>query len=430
MRGGPAVRGLVRRSIDAAHGLPVWAGETRYLLFMDAGEALDRWVSDGLLPVEIAERLRGSLEDYEGPPKASPAIRVLVFVGSILIGGGLLLFIASQWGEQSPTARLILLLAIYAAVVAGAAVADLQRLETTASGLWFVASITAGVNIFLVGQIFNLQLNYWQGTLLWLIVTLAMGWASPSLAQGWLAAALFVLTLGWISVPSSRFFDQWAFLWESSGVKALLPLVGLALISGSVVVKCTDFEFLLRPARSLGALLIAVPITVSTFHPEAFAFVFQIDFKLFHAIVIVASVLVLALGYLRRPNPIVGYTLITVGLLLAALLPQVEDSNNRSERISWLATPFEDSELLFGIYTAVIFVLALAVIILGQHYRVPALVNAGIAIVGVLIVSIYIGRLAGTLPTSLAVLVGGILLVGGAVFLERKRRDLILEVSP
>jgi uncharacterized membrane protein len=396
---------------------------------MDAGDALDRWVSDGLIPAELAGQLRASLETYVGPRKTSNAIRVLVFVGSLLIGGGLLLFIASQWGEQSPTFRLILLVGIYAAVVGAAALADWQRLETTASGLWFVASITAGVNIFLIGQIFNLPLNYWQGTLLWLIVTLAMGWASPSLAQGWLAAVLFVLTLGWVSVPSSRFFDQWAFLWESSGVKALLPLVGLALISGSVLVKATDFEFLLRPARSLGALLIAVPITVSTFHPEAFVFIFRVDFRVCHAVVIFASGLVLALGWFRRPNPLLGYTLVVVGAVLAALLPQVVDSNNRSDTISWLADPFQDSELLFGIYTAVIFALALVAIIVGQKYRVPALVNAGITIVAVLTISIYIGRLAGALPTSIAVLLGGVLLVGGAVFLERKRRDLLLEVS-
>ena len=41
--------------------------------------------------------------------------------------------------------------------------------------------------------------------------------------------------------------------------------------------------------------------------------------------------------------------------------------------------------------------------------------------------SLYIGRIAGSLPTSLAVLLGGLLLVGGGVFLERKRSDLTTE---
>ena len=396
---------------------------------MEAGEALDKWVKDGLLPRELAGRLRDSLESYEDPQKSSGAIRILVFVGSVLIGGGLLLFIASQWGEQSPTSRLLLLIAIYGVVVAAAAIADRQKLGETAQGLWFVASIAAGANIFLVGQIFNLPLNYWQGTLLWLIATLAMGWASPSLAQGWLAIGLAVLTLGWISVPSSSFFDQWAFLWEGAGIRPLLALVGLALIAGSVLATDTDFEFLLRPARATGALLIAAPLTVSTFHAAAFAGVFQIDFRLFHAVVIAASLAVIALGWFRRPNPIVGYALLTVGVLLAVLLPQASASDSDSifgsDNLPWLAESFESSELLFGLYTAVIFGLAVLTIVMGQRHKIPALVNAGIAIVAVLTISIYIGRLAGTLETSLAVLLGGVLLVGGAIFLERKRRDLV-----
>lgn len=400
---------------------------------MEAGEALDRWVDDGLLPRELAGRLRESLDSYGDPHKGSGAIRILVFVGSILIGGGLLLFIASQWGDQSPTSRLILLLAIYSVIVAAAAVADRQNLADTAQGLWFVASVAAGTNIFLVGQIFNLPLNYWQGTLLWLIVTLAMGWASPSLAQGWLAIALAVLTLGWISVPSSRFFDQWAFLWEGEGIRPLAALVGVGFIAGSVLGAETDFEFLLRPARAIGALLIAVPLTVSTFHSEAFAAVFQMDFRIFHAAVIVGALGVITLGWLRRPNPIVGYALVTIGALLAVLLPQTAASENdslyNSDNLPWLAQTFKDSALLYGLYTAVIFGLAIATIIVGQRYKLPALVNAGIATVAVLTISIYIGRLAGTLATSLAVLLGGVLLVGGAILLERKRRDLVLEAT-
>ena len=95
-----------------------WRVPQKLLWGMEAGEALDKWVKDGLLPRELAGRLRDSLESYADPQKSSGAIRILVFVGSVLIGGGLLLFIASQWGEQSPTSRLLLLVAIYGVVVA------------------------------------------------------------------------------------------------------------------------------------------------------------------------------------------------------------------------------------------------------------------------------------------------------------------------
>jgi len=385
---------------------------------MDATDALTLWLSDGVIDSELAERMRISLASREEPERANKLIWILVSIGAVLIGGGLLLFIASQWDQSSPMRRLGLLFGIYVLIGASAALADYRKLGVTARGLWFLSSIAVGVNIFLVGQIFNLPLNYWQGTLLWMIAALAMGWASPSSAQGWLAVPLGILTLGWISTPSSQFFDQGAFLFEPGGIKALLPLIGIGLIAIALLVKGTAGNWLVRPLAGFAALLIAVPITVSTFHPVAFEAIFEFDARLFHGVVVVAVVGLVALAWLRTPTT---YLLIGFGAvvaLLLAVLPQAGGSG------SWMAPGFNSSEVLFGIYTAVIFGLAVATILAGQHFAVRALVNVGFASVSVMLVALYIGRIAGELPTSLAVIGGGLFLVGGAIFLERKRREV------
>jgi hypothetical protein len=320
-------------------------------------------------------------------------------------------------------------------VVGGAALAERQRLESTGQGLWFLSSITVGVNIFLLGQIFNLPLNYWQGTLLWMIAALAMGWASPSVLHGWLVVVLGLLTLGWISVPSSQFFDQGAFLWEEGGVRPLLPLLGLALAAGSSIGAGTEFSFLEGPSRAIGVLLIAVPLTVSTFHPFLFAGVWQMDARVFHLVLAIACLAVIGLTWWLAPSRLLVWALPTLGGLLALLLIQVEPDSDTPNAVdefdstSWLAEPIARSELLLGLYTAVIFGLALGTVITGQRFRVAALVNVGLAVIAVLAIAVYVGRIAGTLPTSIAVLAGGVLLVAGAVFLERKRRDLIAEVA-
>jgi uncharacterized membrane protein len=402
---------------------------------MEARDALAKWEADGLITPELASQLGDTLSEEEKQTRSSNLIRLLVGVGAVLIGGGLLLFIASHWDSQSPTRRVGLLLLIFALVVAAAALADRQRLTTTGQGLWFLSSITVGVNIFLLGQIFNLPLNFWQGTLLWMIAALAMGWASPSGLHGWLVVVLGLLTLGWISVPSAQFFDQGAFLWEEGGIRPLLPLIGLALAAGSMLVTGTDFEFLRRPSRAIGVLLIAVPLTVSTFHPFLFAGVWQMDARIFHLILAVACVAVTGLAWWRAPSQLLVWALPTLGVLLAVLLIQVEPDSGTPHAVdefdspSWLAEPIARFELAFGVYTAVIFGLALGTVVAGQRFRVTALVNAGLAVIAVLAIAVYAGRIAGTLPTSIAVLLGGVLLVAGAVLLERKRRDLIAEVT-
>ena len=325
---------------------------------MEARDALAQWERDGLIDSSVATLLRDTLSDDEQRARTNQLIRLLVAVGAVLIGGGLLLFISSHWDSQSPVRRVGLLLLVFALVVVAAAVADRQRLETTGRGLWFLASITVGVNIFLLGQIFNLPLNFWQGTLLWMIASLAMGWASPSVAQGWLVVVLGVLTVGWISVPSSRFFDQGAFLWEPGGVRPLLALLGLALVAGSTLVPATDFEFLHQPSRAVGALLIAVPITVSTFHPVVFTWVWEMDARWFHVILGAGCCAVIALASWLRPNPLITWVLPVLGALLVVLLIQVDfgtdvpDNIDHFDSSSWLAEPLARSEWVMGLYTA------------------------------------------------------------------------------
>jgi hypothetical protein len=398
---------------------------------VDAGDAIELWEADQLITSELADRMRSSLREVEEPARANRLVLLLAFVGAGLIGIGLLLFISSQWDQQSPIRRMALLFAIYLAVAAAAVVSSRQRLETTAKGLWFLSSITAGVNIFLAGQIFNMPLNWWQGTALWALVALVTGWASPSAAQGWLAVSLGILTLGWFSVPSSQFFDQGAFLLDPGGIRPLIPLIGLALLGSSMLVAETEFRFLQIAARTMGVIMIATPLIVSTFHPTAFGFIFQIDHRPLHALVIVIAAAVVGAALWRTPHPLLRATIAATAILLLLLLPQVDIPFDRSfdggdlDTTSWLYGPFDGSALLFWLWGGFVFGLALAATALGQRYDLRGVVNTGFLAMATLILATYIGRIAGALSTSLAVLLGGVLVVAVAIVLERKRRDMI-----
>jgi hypothetical protein len=201
------------------------------------------------------------------------------------------------------------------------------------------------------------------------------------------------------------------------------------------MVMTTDFEFLAQPSRAIGVLLIAVPLTISTFHPVVFAAVWEMDSRWFHLVLAVLCLAVIGAAWAKTSDELLEWALPPLGMLMAVLLIQDEvgadapSSIDEFDSTSWLAQPVAESELVLALYTAVIFALALGTVIAGQRFRVAALVNVGLAVVAVLVTAIYVGRVAGALPTSIAVLLGGVLLVAGAVFLERKRRDLIAEVA-
>lgn len=398
---------------------------------MEARKALAMWVERGLISSDLGEELSATLAEEDRTARSQLMVSLFVSVGAVLVGGGFFLFIASHWDGESPVRRLLLLVAAYLLAVIAALVAERQRLEVVGKGLWFLAAVTVGVNVFLIGQVFHLPLTYWQGTLLWLIAVLAVGRVAPSFPLGWLAVALTLLTLGWISVPESRQFDQASFLWDAAGLRALVAVVGLALVAIAGLAQRTEAEYLVRPARATGVAMVALPLVVSTFHPAAFAAIFEIHFRLIHIIVLVAVAGIAAGVWLQSRAELLGYAVAAMLGLLAVLLPQVGQQTDAPDGLSdfrslpWLAEPFARSELLFFLYGLVIMSIGLATVVAGRHYDVRALVNVGLVSVGVLVMAAYIGRVAGALPTSIAFLVGGVLLVALAVVVERKRRDLV-----
>ena len=142
-----------------------------------ARRALKQWQSDGLLTGDKAAALASRLDGYERRDDSSRAVGVFAIIGAVLTGLGVILFVASNWSGMGPVARALTLLLLYGLVVAGAMAAERRELTGVANAVWLLASLMLGANIFLLAQIFNHSLTYWQGPLLWMIGALAMGYA-------------------------------------------------------------------------------------------------------------------------------------------------------------------------------------------------------------------------------------------------------------
>jgi uncharacterized membrane protein len=156
---------------------------------------LVRWTNAALIDPATAERIRA----YEAGQDAHQGLRwptlLAIGLGGLLLGAGVLLFVAAHWDTLSPAERFGLVLALVA-VFHFAGALTVERFSALSTALHAVGTICLGAGIFLAGQIFHLQEHWPGGVLLWAIGA----WAAWALLRDWPQAALAaLLTPIWLS---------------------------------------------------------------------------------------------------------------------------------------------------------------------------------------------------------------------------------------
>jgi uncharacterized membrane protein len=161
----------------------------RQLLNGAIAEEIQNWYSETLISRELRDTLSAR---YPVVSAKSMIISTLITVGSVMVGLGSLLFIASHWSEISVFGKLALIL--------------LSIVATNAAGWWFqfkkgnrprlgealflLGSFFYGSGIWLISQIFNISGDIPQGLLLWSIGTSAVALATGSASLGIMSTAL------------------------------------------------------------------------------------------------------------------------------------------------------------------------------------------------------------------------------------------------
>ncbi len=389
-------------------------------------DALQHWLGEGLLTSEQVQELSESFEKAEKPRESGRLVLIFGTIGAVLTGLGVILFVASNWATMSPGARTVVLLAVYGAVVAGAVFAERRDLSVVADALWLLSTLVLGANIFLMAQTYNLSLTLWQGTLAWMIGALAMGWARQSPPQAGVAVPLGLLTIGWAGGGSGWFFDdQFEFLFADDGLRPVLGLVGLALISlSTLVAKRDDLRFAQVPCFRWGTFIVAAVLILTTVHVELASAMFDADFSTKQIVLIAAAIALIAaaagLGKLEsaasRPA-MIGILVV----LLAVMIP--------SGDTIWLGIEAGGVHLLFGLYVVFILSMALLTIWLGINARNARLVNLGMVSTTLLIIIQYFGWSFELLDRSIAFILGGIVLITLSVFVEQQRRRIMAQIA-
>ncbi|MBI3132664.1 MAG: DUF2157 domain-containing protein [Acidobacteria bacterium] len=253
---------------------------------------LSRWVQAGLLDEAAAGRIR----EFEGGREPErhlrwPAILAISF-GSLMVAGGVLLFVAAHWERMGAASRFLSVLAMVGVFhLAGAWFTD--RMPKLATALHGIGTLTLGAGIFLGGQIFNLAEHWPGGVMLW-----ALGaWIGYALLRDWvqgLLASLLtpiwligewvvamdrmhssgdearVLTFGVLLLAITYFTARHSEA-DSPLRKALMWVGGLATLPGVFSVIITSHEFRHRLGPQGGSGLLALGWAVALLAPLALA---------------------------------------------------------------------------------------------------------------------------------------------------------------
>jgi len=383
---------------------------------------LKRWQQEGLLTEEKVAELRESLVRGE----SAGGIRIFAVIGAVLVGLGVILFVSSNWAGMGPASRISVLLAGFAVVVVGAVAAGRRDQPRVAEALWLLATLVFGANIFLIAQIFHQTLTSWQGTLRWMLGALVLGWALKSRLQAAVAIPLGLLTLGWMGNSSWLFDQQMEFLFSAGGLRPILPLIGVGLISLSLLsARSKNWAFVQDSCFRWGLLLIAVPVVISTAGDSVAEWFYGIDgtVKQFTILAAVALLLAAALVYgefrSRISRPVLGATAAFLALMLVPVAGK-----------PWVAAEIGGLHLPFAGYVLVVFALALVTIWTGVRASNRRLLNVGMFSSAVLIFIQYYSWSFAMLDRSLAFILGGLVLLGLTVVLEKKRRALLGKMTP
>lgn len=191
-------------------------------------EAIGRWLEAGLVDESTAERLRAH-ERAREPEHTGRTARLAFSLGGLLLGAGVLLFVAANWDLLSPWSRFGILLGAVALLHLCGAVGS-RFSPALATSLHAAGTAALGAGIFLSGQVFHLQEHWPEALLLW---ALGAGFAALLLRDA--PQVLWVAVLGpmWLAAEWSSHFPWYRLV--TPGVAETVLSFGAVALSAAYV---------------------------------------------------------------------------------------------------------------------------------------------------------------------------------------------------
>lgn len=373
---------------------------------------LNSWQKEGIIGEDQAKAILSrygiSEEIVETKKRYGKLVTIIAILGTIILGVGVILFFASNWQEIP---KWIKLLVIFGAIIVSYHIGyqfrfEKQNYPRVGSALLFLGTILFGAGIFLIAQIFHIRAHYPNGVLFWAVGIFPLAYiieSRPILSLGLLNMALW---LGMESIGSGA---------DIVLTIELYLIFGILLYSiGSLHTQFGKTRIYRLPYRIIGLTIILAASYIFTF---GFIWEELSEYNVSLPLIItslIALVTCIANLILRRvESKTHKYEMIgLIALLILVLLLPSPESN--------VFRPILFNIILLGEIIGIIFV--------GYLVEERALINIGLAFFAIDLFTRYFDFFWKLLPRALFFIIGGLILIAGGIYLERRGRKVMEKI--
>ncbi len=380
---------------------------------------IESWLSQGIISQDQADKMLLDLESQKEQTRRKRFLATIYTIGSLLVGIGVILFIAANnWILELFSSDLLKICALAGLTIgsyySGYFLKYEKQMPRVGAALIFLSALLIGGTYCLIGQIYNVQANSSGLVLMWLLSILPLVYIHKSVSVGVLSSILFTLwniLFFWVE-------DHSAYRCEI----VLLMISGLFLFNlGSLHQFSEKLLSIGRVYRLSGLLLTMGNLYVFTF----FSFNewgYYYDFKV-------------------ALDPVfLTFLILTVifSLLMHYHNPQKSDSSHIESIISlvigivaiaWMfsggANPYYLTALSNIVYVAVLSCLYY----FGYKREDLKLVNISTFFLTIFLLARYFEYSWEFLPKSLFFVIGGLTLLGGGIYIEKKKGEIKVKLA-